>query len=201
MATILFAGYVTISELISWLVFSIADNSQSMKKLEKEAEESIWIKENRGPSIKEVVNSKVSYQIVLEGLRMYPPVWNFPRQATEDVYIQNIFIPKGTTVVPSSYISHRNEKYYKDPELWNPERWTKEFERSLPRGAYFPFGMSSTKCLGAEFAVLEAQIFILCFAKKYKWENCLNDGAPKIYPKISLKPKNGIPIIIQKKDL
>jgi cytochrome P450 len=198
MATILFAGHGTVSMLLSWIIFCIAKNPESMKNLKEEAENSSWLKNDKSPTIEEVVQSKVSYQIVLEGMRMYPPVWNLPRQAIKDVYIQNVFIPKGMTVILSSYVSHRNEKYYKDPESWNPKRWTKEFESSLPKGSYFPFGMSTRKCLGAEFGILESQIILLCLAKKYRWKNYPENVDPEISPSISLRPKNGIPIIIEK---
>ena len=198
MATILFAGHGTVSMLLSWIIFSIANNPESMRDLKEEAKNSAWTKNNRGPTIEEVIQSKTSYQIVLEGLRMYPPVWNLPRQAIEDVYIQDVFVPKGMTVILSSYASHRNEKYYKDPESWNPKRWTREFESSLPKGSYFPFGMSTRKCLGAEFGILESQIIILCLAKKYKWKNYPENANPEISPSLSLRPKNGIPVFIEK---
>ena len=54
----------------------------------------------------------------------------------------------------------RNAKYYENPMEFRPERWTREFERSLPRGAYVPFAGGPRVCLGKQFAMMEMRMIL-----------------------------------------
>ena len=53
-----------------------------------------------------------------------------------------------------------NPKYYDDPMEFRPERWTREFERTLPRGAYTPFAGGPRVCLGKQFAMMEMRMIL-----------------------------------------
>jgi len=119
----------------------------------------------------------------------FPPVWVAPRIATVDCVIDGIKIPKGAHVLLSQYVTHRNPRYFPNPEEWKPERWHNlEFEKSLPRGAYFPFGGGSRKCLGEYFALAEARLILLMVAKNFK----LDGSFPKAQPRATYRPKGTV---------
>ncbi|MDA3030417.1 MAG: cytochrome P450, partial [Actinomycetota bacterium] len=98
-------------------------------------------------------------------------------------------IPKGAHVLVSQYVTHRNPMYFPNPEKWDPTRWQNpDFEKSLPRGAYFPFGGGSRKCLGEYFALAEARLILLMVAKNFR----LTGDFPKAQPRATYRPKGRV---------
>ena len=160
--SMLLAGHETTASAIAWSIYHASYDKNILDKIKIE---STCFKNNLDNkdilnSIKDLYYSKY---IINESLRMYPPVWYSPRQATEDCKINGVLIPKDTKVILSSYVSHRDKRYFKDPELFIPERWENDFESELPSGAYFPFHLGPRKCIGYRFGMLQAQITLLSF--------------------------------------
>jgi len=58
---------------------------------------------------------------------------------------------------------HHNEKYWKDPLLFDPDRWKQEPEPFT----YMPFGAGVRACLGQRFAVMELTIFLIMVFQRY----------------------------------
>jgi cytochrome P450 len=62
--------------------------------------------------------------IQYETTRMYGPVNGvFFRVAAEDNYLKDLPITKGTVVSTQPRGNHFNHKYFKDPNVFRPERW------------------------------------------------------------------------------
>ena len=97
-----------------------------------------------------------------------PPIWQNPRTAKEDVEINNKFIPKGSFIILSPYVTHRDKNLFNDPDKFIPERWENDFEKKLPKGSYFPFGAGSRKCVGDQFAMIDMKIILLLISSKIK---------------------------------
>jgi len=112
-----------------------------------------------------------------------------PRIAIVDCVIDGIKIPKGAHVLLSQYVTHRNPRYFPNPEQWKPDRWASTtFEKSLPNGAYFPFGGGGRKCLGEYFALAEARLILLMVAKNFR----LTGAFPKAQPRATYRPKGAV---------
>ena len=60
----------------------------------------------------------------------------------------------------SPFIVQRDARWYRDPERFDPGRWTPEFKASLPKFAYFPFGGGPRQCIGNAFALMEATLIL-----------------------------------------
>lgn len=70
---------------------------------------------------------------------------------------------------------HRDERWYKDPQTFRPARWLEELEPSLPKGAYFPFGLGPRICIGNGFAQMEAQLILATIAQHFRLQQ-LNEA-------------------------
>ena len=46
-------------------------------------------------------------------------------------------------------------RFYPDPDICNPQRWTLEAEATCPELAYFPSGAGVRQCIGEGFAWIE----------------------------------------------
>ena len=53
------------------------------------------------------------------------------------------------------WVVHRDPRFFDDPDSFRPERWTAEFQKQLPKFAYFPFGGGPRLCIGNTFAMME----------------------------------------------
>jgi cytochrome P450 len=99
-------------------------------------------------------------QFILESMRLYPPAWALLREATADDVVGGHQIPARSNVVIPTWAIHRDPRFYPEPLEFRPERWTPEFQKSLPRAAYLPFGFGARMCIGYTFAMSEAQILL-----------------------------------------
>jgi len=163
--TLIFAGYETTSNAITWALCYLSDNPELWQELKKEYDQ-VFKYENTDEFANKIFNAEVSGGVLKESLRLCPPVWISPRKAINDVLIDGHDIKKGTNVIISQYVNHRNEKYFYNPEEFIPQRWYNNFEKTLPNGVYFPFNLGPRKCIGDQFALMEGKIIILEIANR-----------------------------------
>jgi cytochrome P450 len=91
----------------------------------------------------------------------------------------------------SQYVVHHEGRFFKDPEKFEPDRWTKDFRANLPKFAYFPFGGGPRGCVGEPFAWMEGALIIARMAQS--WNLSLVKGHKvEMLPRITLRPKDGI---------
>ncbi|MBW2545931.1 MAG: cytochrome P450 [Deltaproteobacteria bacterium] len=101
--------------------------------------------------------------------------------------VEGYDVKKGLTVVISHIAAGRNPKYYDNPMEFRPERWTREFERNLPRGAYVPFAAGPRVCLGKQFAMMEMRLILATLLQRV--EPNLADGfEPDFVTELSMHP-------------
>jgi cytochrome P450 len=120
------------------------------------------------------------------------------RQARRPVDLAQYHLPQGMRVAISPYVLHRNPQYFPNPELFDPERWTRQNEAKLPRYAYLPFGAGPHICIGNHFAMLEAQLVLATLAQRVTFE--LVPGR-KIEPEplITLRPEGGVRVLVRRR--
>ena len=79
----------------------------------------------------------------------------------------NIPVSKGTSVGISPLPNQYNPKYFKDPEVFRPERWESECN-NLPPFTILGFSGGPRSCIGKHLALLESKIALIKFMKRYK---------------------------------
>jgi cytochrome P450 len=91
-----------------------------------------------------------------------------PRLATEDTFLGETFVPKGSTVVIDVMSLHRNPKVWSHPDKFDPERFALggEIEKHAGSGmTYTPFGGGARHCIGRKFALNEQKVLLSMFCK------------------------------------
>jgi len=122
------------------------------------------------------------------------------REAMEDVTIGGYSIAKGSYIMMMPYAMHHNPRYYHDPEAFIPERWTPEFEKSLPRYAYYPFGGGARVCIGQSFAMMEARLVLATIAQS--WHMALVPNQHIVAePVVTLRPRGGIKMLLTRRSI
>ena len=189
--TLILSGHETTANVLTWTFAYLSEHPDYWEKLADEAE-SIFSKQHDENFARELLAAPIAGSIFNEVLRLCPPVWIAPRRALDDVTLGNVEIVKGSHVLISQFVTHRDPRYFQNPDEFIPERWVDGFEKSLPRGAYFPFGAGTRKCLGDQFALLEGRIIILEIARRMRLS--LVSDFPKAEPRATYRPKGRVPM-------
>ena len=100
-------------------------------------------------------------------------------------------MPAGSTALMSQWVVHRDPRYHRYPQRFDPDRWTAGHEKELPRFAYFPFGGGPRQCIGAGFAMTEACLVLAAVAQRFRME-LVPGQSVEPYASITLRPKEGI---------
>jgi cytochrome P450 len=162
----LFAAHDTTSTALTWSLAYLATNQEIQDKLQKELDS--VLEGGRVPTGDDLPKLEYAEKIFKETLRIRPSVWALSRLTNEEYKIGEYVIPNSSVIFMSQYAMHNSPKYYIDPDIFNPERWTKEFLFKLPRFAYFPFGGGIRSCIGETFAVQEGILALAAIFQKWK---------------------------------
>ncbi len=106
--------------------------------------------------------------ILVETLRLYPPVWLYSRRTLGPDVLAGYHTPAGVDVLLSSYLLHRHPQFWSDPEAFRPDRPEAQLEAKRPRFAYVPFSAGPRHCIGETMAMYEMTLHLYRFARRYR---------------------------------
>jgi cytochrome P450 len=97
-------------------------------------------------------------------------------------------------------VTHRDPRYFPDPQRFDPERFTAEAKARRAKFTYFPFGAGVRQCIGESFAWMEGVLVLATFLQK--WRLRLVPGQRiEPQPLITLRPKYGMRMQIEARGL
>jgi cytochrome P450 len=185
--TLFLAGHETTANALSWTWVLLARDPDVEQRCHAELDR---VLHGRAPSAEDVARLPYTRAIVAESLRLYPPAWTLGRRAIQDYHWAGHDIPKGSLVLMSQWIVHRDARFWPEPDRFMPERWQAE-ANDRPRFAYFPFGGGNRVCVGETFAWTEAIIVLATIAGR--WRLRLDpDHAIEPLPLITLRTRHGV---------
>jgi cytochrome P450 len=135
-------------------------------------------------------------QVIKEAMRLYPPVAIIDRVAQEDVDLGDVQVKKGDFAFALIYIMHRHKKLWEHPERFDPDRFSEERAKSIPRFQYMPFGAGPRICIGMKFAYMEAISILATLVRELRFlPNPAHTVEPNI--RITLRPERGMPLFVE----
>jgi cytochrome P450 len=195
MMTLYVAGHETTAIALTWTWFLLAVHSQAEASLVAEWESVLG---GRAPTAEDLPRLPFTEAVILESMRMYPPAFLIGREATCELQLGGYRVRKGDTVIISQWVSHRDPRYFPEPESFRPERWIDGLAQRLPRYAYFPFGGGPRGCIGQTFAMIELPIVLATVGQGFRFTVDL-DAAPVPEPQMTLLPRNGMPAVLNRR--
>jgi cytochrome P450 len=165
--TLYIAGHDTTAVLLSWAWVLLAQHEPATAILTAEIKQTL---NGRPPTAADLPQLPYTQMIVKETLRLYPPAWYLFRQAEAGLTLDGEPIPDGAIIFLMPYTTQRDGRYFAEPDSFQPERWQDGFEKSLPKGVYFPFGLGPRTCIGNGFALMEAQLLLATIAQQFRLE-------------------------------
>ncbi|PEJ57778.1 cytochrome P450 [Bacillus sp. AFS002410] len=194
--TIFLAGHETTANALSWCLYLLTQHPNKAKLLYEEVDRVLGKRRANYHSMKDLIYTQ---QIIWESMRLYPPAWLISRKAVEDVSIGDYRIHKGETVMMSSYIMQHSDKYFQNAVEFIPERFKNGKVEGVPEFAYFPFGGGPRVCIGNHFAIMEATLVLATIVQHFSIELAPNHHKVETEPLITLRPKNGLRMIVKKR--
>jgi cytochrome P450 len=165
LVTLFLAGHETTSLALTWALYCLSQAPEAERALHEELDR---VLEGRPPSPADLERLPYIEQVLLEAMRLYPPVYAVGRRAREDTEIGGYAVPRGSEVMVWLYMTHHDPRYYPEPEAFRPERFEKERAAALPKMAYLPFGGGPRACIGKAFAMMEGRLILATLAQRFR---------------------------------
>ncbi len=187
--TLLLAGHDTTALALTWAWTLLARHPIAERRLHDEITAALC---DRAPSPADVPRLTYAEHVITETLRLYPTAWAIGREALRDTEIAGQRVARGTTVLISPWVLHRDPRFWDEPTAFRPERWSNGLAQQPPRFAYVPFGAGQRVCIGASFAQLEATLLLTTIAQRFRLE--LVDPSQPIepWPVVTLRTRGDV---------
>ena len=137
------AGHETTSTLLQWTLYELSKKPEIQEKLYKEITQ---ILQGRDPTYDDYDTLVYVNCVIMESLRLNPPVVSVVKYvAKKTTTIGKYTITKGTNVNGYIYAVHHDEKRYKNPTEFIPERFenAEVREKALHDMNWIPFSMGN----------------------------------------------------------
>uniref|UniRef100_A0A665T8V9 unspecific monooxygenase n=1 Tax=Echeneis naucrates TaxID=173247 RepID=A0A665T8V9_ECHNA len=190
----IFAGYETSSSTLCFLAYSLATNPHIQKTLQEEIDKTFPEK----PTYEGLVQMEYLDMVMNESMRLYPIGNRLERIAKVSVEVNGVTIPKGTATVIPVYTLHRDPALWPEPEIFKPERFSKENKDNIDPYAFLPFGAGPRNCIGMRFALLMMKLAIVEVLQNFSIVTCKETDIPMVLANDGFTiPKNPIKLKLE----
>ena len=186
--TLLLAGHETTANALTWASYELGRNPAALARMEQEIAEVIG---DRTITVEDLPRMPWTLATIEEAMRLHPPAYMTGRQVLREVQIGGHTIPEGTTLMIYIRGIHRRGDYYPSPLAFKPERMLPDAKKARPRHHYIPFGAGPRVCIGAHFALMEAQLCLATIVQRTKLRPLHTHVMPE--PLVTLRPRGGLP--------
>ena len=172
-ATLLATGFGNSGRLMFWTAYLLSRDSGEQARVREEV--------SRAPpadvrSLDDLQRWPRLMCVMLEALRLYPPVHVLVRVAEAADEIGGMEIAPGAVIAVSPWVMHRHRALWEHPEVFMPERFAGLRRGGPSDNAYLPFGAGPRVCIGATFGMTEAMLMLAQLFERY--ETTLDDDRP-----------------------
>ena len=192
LTALLLAGHDTTAVTLTYAWYELSRHPEVRESLAAEAEAVI----GEGlPDVYDFDALQRTQNVVEETLRLYPPTWSVNREAVERVSLGGYEVSAGTQLMMPQWVLHRDDRFWDDPETFDPTRWERETNR--PEYAYFPFSGGPRHCIGMRFARLELVLALATMVSRVDLD--VSTPEPLTFrPSLSLRPETDVEATVRR---
>jgi epi-isozizaene 5-monooxygenase / beta-farnesene synthase len=177
---ILTPGSETVGSLVMSLLLVLTEHPDQVDKIRAEVKNVVG---DRTVAFGDVQKLRHTANVIVETMRLHPPVWILTRRAVADTALGGYRIPAGADIVYSPYAVQRDPLSYERNEEFDPDRWLPGRSGSVPKYAMVPFGVGNRKCPSDHFSMAALTLITAVAATGFRFRH-----APGSDP----RPRNGI---------
>ncbi|XP_070574469.1 steroid 17-alpha-hydroxylase/17,20 lyase-like [Ptychodera flava] len=160
------AGIDTTINTMNWCVAYMVNYPDVQTKVQEEIDDVIGQRlplltdKNKLPYCDAVIHE-------IMRIRTVAPV-GVPHKTIEDTSVGGYNVPKGTQIWTNLWKVHMDEKYWKEPEQFRPERFLDEDGKTLPKqDSFLPFSAGRRVCVGEVLAKNEMMLIFACLFQQF----------------------------------
>ena len=189
-ATIFMAGHETTATTLTWAFYLLANAPWAERRL---LEEIAALCGDRAVAMEDVPQLDWCRSVILETLRLYPPVPLLPRQAREADRIADIEVEAGSLVMIAPWLLHRARDLWENPNHFQPQRFAHGAKYNP--FAFIPFSVGPRICAGLNFGLDES---VLCLAALIQRFRVIPRPGYRVEPvcRLTLRPNGGLPVSV-----
>jgi cytochrome P450 len=162
--TVLVAGYETTARLLFWSAYLLTLDVAEQARLREEVRA---FPPERVARLADLDHWPQLRLTLLEALRLYPPVAHIARVAVADDVVAGEPVRPGTQIWISPWVIHRHRRLWEHPTAFMPARFAGKPSPWSGGGAFLPFGAGPRICIGAMFALVEAQVVLATLLSRF----------------------------------
>ncbi|KAI4459285.1 cytochrome p450 [Holotrichia oblita] len=146
------AGFDTSASNLAFCLYELAMHQTYQDRLRQEILEVLG-RHDQQLTYEAIAEMKYMDQVIDETLRFFPPLPFLSRKCSKNYPIPNsdLIVEQGSTVVISVLGLHMDEEYYPNPEVFDPDRFSKENKAKRSQYVHIPFGEGPRICIGELF--------------------------------------------------
>ncbi|XP_041024923.1 carotene epsilon-monooxygenase, chloroplastic isoform X2 [Juglans microcarpa x Juglans regia] len=169
--SMLVAGHETTGSVLTWTLYLLSKGSTSLVKAQEEVDR---VLQGRPPAYEDIKDLKFLTRCIIESLRLYPhPPVLIRRAQVADVLPGAFKVNAGQDIMISVYNIHHSSQVWEKAEEFVPERF--DLEGPIPNETntdfrFIPFSGGPRKCVGDQFALLEAIVALAIFLQHMNFE-------------------------------
>lgn len=197
--TIMFEGHDTTSAGSSFALCMLGIHKDIQEKVFAEQKAIFGDNMQRDCTFADTMEMKYLERVILETLRMYPPVPLIARRLDHDVKLTSgpYTVPKGTTVVLLQYCVHRRPDIYPNPSKFDPDNFLPERAANRHYYSFIPFSAGPRSCVGRKYAMLKLKVLLSTLVRNYIVHSTETEADFKLQADIILKLENGFNISLE----
>ncbi|PSP86258.1 cytochrome P450 [Halobacteriales archaeon QS_1_68_17] len=199
MVGMVFAGHETTALALTFTWYLLATNPAARRRFHAELDETLG---GDPPTVADLPDLEYTDRLFTEALRLYPPVHTIPRRTTRAVEVGEYTIPAGKQINLSTFLVHRDGRFYDDPLSFRPDRWA-DGGPDPTDYSYLPFGGGKRRCLGDQFARMEAKLTLATVGQRYRleWDGQAGRGGDlPLAPQITLQPAPEMEMRVERRE-
>jgi cytochrome P450 len=192
--SIIVAGHETTAAVLNSVWYLLSQHPEVEAKLHAEVDAT----ELADLRLATVESLHYTHQVILEALRLFPPVWVLTRRCKHADRLAGFQAPAGTDVFMSPYVVQRDPRHWSEPDEFRPDRFGGGAESAAHRFAFIPFSAGPRHCVGETFATYEMAIHIHQAARQFRLR-CAQSGPPAMEARINLRMREDLLMRVERR--
>jgi cytochrome P450 len=187
------AGHETTALSLAWALLLLAWSPDIQERARAEARAAVG---DRAASADDLAQAPYVRQIIEESMRLYPPVGMLSRNVRAPDVLCGRAIEPGDAMFLPIYALHRHQMWWTRPNDFDPDNFSPEAVKGRDRYLYLPFGAGPRACVGANFAMMQAQIILTTLLARFRFRPG-PDPVPIPVMTMTLRPDTGVRLIVE----
>ncbi|NEX47796.1 cytochrome P450 [Pseudotabrizicola algicola] len=187
------AGHETSASALAWALYLLATHPEAQDRVAAEA--ATLPAEADFAALSKL---KFTRDVFRETLRLYPPVPMMVRESACPETFRGRSLAPGAQIVLSPWHLHRHERLWANPDGFDPDRWTREDNKTCARDAYLPFSAGPRVCTGAGFAMVEGTLLLAHLIRAYRFAP-IEGATPVPVAHLTVRAADGIRLALTRR--